>query len=75
MFSGYRLARHWASLRFDDTSGIDPSKIENRSQGIYAIFLGFFLIFLGYSWDAFGMFLGCFWDMLGIFLGFFLDFF
>ena len=36
-YAWYRLVRHWASLRFDDTSGLPPSTLERRSRGLYGV--------------------------------------
>ena len=35
-YDWYRLACHWASLRFDDTSGISPVSLEIKRQGCSA---------------------------------------
>ena len=34
-FAWYRLFRHWASLRWDDTQALLPSRLERRSRGVY----------------------------------------
>ena len=33
-FAGFRLLRHWASLRWDDTQGLPPGSFETRARGI-----------------------------------------
>ena len=35
-FAWYRLLRHWAYLRWDDTQGIQPSSFDRRARGLYA---------------------------------------
>ena len=35
-FAWYLLLRHWASLRWDDTQGIQPSSFDRRARGLYA---------------------------------------
>ena len=37
-FAWYRLLRHWASLRWDDTQGIQPSRFDRRARGLFAAF-------------------------------------
>ena len=34
LYAWFRLVRHWAALRFDDTMEIRPSQIEKRSRGL-----------------------------------------
>ena len=36
-YSWYRCFRHWGSLRFDDTSGLDPSSLERRARGVFEL--------------------------------------
>ena len=36
-FAWYRLFRHWASLRWDDTQGLVPSSLERRSRGVFGL--------------------------------------
>ena len=33
-FAGFRLLRHWSSLRWDDTQGLPPSSLEERARGV-----------------------------------------
>ena len=33
-FEGFRLLRHWCSLRWDDTQGLSPSPLEERARGV-----------------------------------------
>ena len=33
-FAGFRLLRHWSSLRWDDTQGLPPSSLEGRARGV-----------------------------------------
>ena len=33
-FAGFRLLRHWCSLRWDDTQGLPPSSLEERARGV-----------------------------------------
>ena len=35
-FAGFRLLRHWASLRWDDTQGLPPHSFERRARGLEA---------------------------------------
>ena len=35
-FAWYRLLRHWASLRWDDTQGINPGSLDRRARGLFA---------------------------------------
>ena len=35
-FAWYRLLRHWASLRWDDTQGINPESLDRRARGLFA---------------------------------------
>ena len=35
-FAWYRLERHWASLRWYDTRGINPASLERRAGGVFA---------------------------------------
>ena len=32
-FAGFRLLRHWSSLRWDDTQGLSSSSLEGRARG------------------------------------------
>ena len=34
-FATFRLLRHWASLRFDDTQGLSPASLEMRARGLF----------------------------------------
>ena len=34
-FAWYRLFRHWASLRWDDTQALLPSSLERRARGVF----------------------------------------
>ena len=36
-FAWYRLFRHWASLRWDDTQGLAPGSLERRARGVFAL--------------------------------------
>ena len=36
-YAWYRLFRHWASLRFDDTSGLSPESLVRRARGVSGI--------------------------------------
>ena len=36
-YAWYRLVRHWASLRFDDTSGLHPASLVRRTRGLYGV--------------------------------------
>ena len=36
-FAWYRLFRHWASLRWDDTQGLVPSTFERRTRGVFGL--------------------------------------
>ena len=33
-FAAFRLLRHWASLRWDDTQGLAPSTLQRRARGL-----------------------------------------
>ena len=33
-FAGFRLLRHWSSLRWDDTQGLPPSSLEGQARGV-----------------------------------------
>jgi hypothetical protein len=33
-FAGFRLLRHWGSLRWDDTQGLPPGSLEARARGV-----------------------------------------
>ena len=33
----YRLLRHWASLRFNDTEGVSPGSFSQRARGVHAL--------------------------------------
>ena len=36
-FAWYRLFRHWASLRWDDTQALLPSSLERRARGVFGL--------------------------------------
>ena len=36
-FAWYRLFRHWASLRWDDTQALLPATLERRSRGVFGL--------------------------------------
>ena len=36
-FAAFRLLRHWASLRWDDTQGLSPSSLERRARGVVGL--------------------------------------
>ena len=36
-YAWYRLLRHWASLRFDDTAGLPPQTLELRTRGLVGV--------------------------------------
>ena len=36
-YAWYRLFRHWASLRFDDTSGLSPQDLQIRARGVFGL--------------------------------------
>ena len=36
-YAWYRLLRHWASLRFHDTSGMPPSLLTRRARGLHGL--------------------------------------
>ena len=36
-YAWYRLLRHWASLRFDDTAGLPPCTLQRRTRGIFGL--------------------------------------
>ena len=36
-YAWYRLFRHWASLRFDDTSGLSPASLTRRARGVRGV--------------------------------------
>ena len=36
-YAWYRLLRHWACLRFDDTAGLAPDSLERRARGVYGL--------------------------------------
>mgnify|MGYP003333697518 CR=1 FL=1 len=36
-FAWYRLFRHWAALRWDDTQALPPAKLERRSRGVFGL--------------------------------------
>ena len=38
LYAWYRLVRHWASLRFDDTLAVKPSTLEVRGRGLSGVF-------------------------------------
>ena len=36
-YAWYRLFRHWASLRFGDTSFLNPATLERRARGVFGL--------------------------------------
>ena len=36
-YAWYRLLRHWASLRYHDTSGMPPATLSKRTRGLYGV--------------------------------------
>ena len=37
VFATFRLIRHWASLRYDDTQGLAPQSLEMRARGMVGV--------------------------------------
>ena len=35
-FAWFKLYRHWAALRWDDTDGLKPSSFQRRARGVFA---------------------------------------
>ena len=36
-FAWYRLLRHWAALRWDDTQGLVPATLQRRARGVFGL--------------------------------------
>ena len=36
-YGWYRCFRHWASLRFDDTTALVPQTLERRTRGVFGL--------------------------------------